>query len=702
MKQNVLAKIESILLLCVGTMLCQAQSYSPKVTAAIAQSPFGAARWTKLLEKYRKEDREKYEAACFLLSNMARHYHGYVVESVDTTMLRCLSEADAQYYALVAMRNDTALFNPHFNDRILAPADQQYRKATEGRKFQAPRVRWEEESDLAFISPEFLEEHIDHAFSVRRRSPFARRLSFDDFKNYVLPYRAMENTAAEAAPVYAQRYEKYLHVDTTQQIHRVVWRYNLTAKRLRYWGGNYPFVAPCGSSEMGFLSNSSCASHVDRAVLALRACGIPAAVEYNIAYKIWEGRHYHVSVPTERGWETFNPEESMPEFRQQGFRAALNVYRLSFAEQADAPFALRERYESIPEGLSSPFLQDVTKEVASVVSLRLPFEGQTSHRLAYLATFRTSDYGVLPVTWGEIDKDKREVNFRNVVPDHLYFPVVLDDEGEMHNFAAPFYVKSEKNKEGYSIHSFSPTAAQKVVGQLKRTAPRSVEERKAARYAVGTYVIASDDEHFKVADTLGIIHEEPLPRWQDLPLSTQRPYRYYRVCGAKAHPNVYLSEFAFLSDCDTTEYTTYAPYNELLSPQENARWRQLWDAPVKDCTWKAEYDGSPETAPDRWPDVTLRLPAAKRVNRLRYMGKYERRRVEVGDGYVLFAWDDGYWKREKELFAAEETLRCEDLQVGKLYWLKPKEGKQASQPFFVDQRGEQHFPLDEAEWAIAP
>ena len=49
----------------------------------------------------------------------------------------------------------------------------------------------------------------------------------------------MEHTPAELSSTYSNIYEKYLHADTARSIHNVIWRYNLTAKRLRYWGGRH-------------------------------------------------------------------------------------------------------------------------------------------------------------------------------------------------------------------------------------------------------------------------------------------------------------------------------------------------------------------------------------------------------------------------------------------------------------------------------
>ena len=87
------------------------------------------------------------------------------------------------------------------------------------------------------------------------------------------------------------------------------------------------------------------------------------------------------------------PKESLPEYRNKGFKAALNVYRIQFAEQPTAPFALRNEGEPIPEALSSPFIEDVTSNMARTFQVTIPFSEDTSHRLAYLATFRESDYG---------------------------------------------------------------------------------------------------------------------------------------------------------------------------------------------------------------------------------------------------------------------------------------------------------------------
>ena len=135
-------------LLTLTTAAAQTLSpYPPKVETAIAQSPIDRKEWTKLLEEYRKKNQEKYNAACFLIANAPLHHQAYVIEKVDNSMTDWLKRGEQQYYALVRYRNDTALFNPYFNENILAKADQAYRKATEAKRFNTPQVRFDDFSD---------------------------------------------------------------------------------------------------------------------------------------------------------------------------------------------------------------------------------------------------------------------------------------------------------------------------------------------------------------------------------------------------------------------------------------------------------------------------------------------------------------------------------------------------------------------------
>lgn len=136
-----------------------------------------------------------------------------------------------------------------------------------------------------------------------------------------------------------------------------------------------------------------------------------------------------------------------------------------------------------------------------------------------------------------------------------------------------------------------------------------------------------------------------------------------------------------------------APQTHLLSAEENAQWVRLLDEPLEKCRWKAEYDNNPQTAPDKWPDVTLMLKEPQYVHRIRYMAKHADNAVKSGAKYEIREWADGFWKKTAtNIVSSNGIIEADNLKPGQLYWLRLKgEGKEEL-PFFIDDKGTQHFP----------
>lgn len=537
--------------------------------------------------------------------------------------------------------------------------------------------------DNKHITADFLEKQIEHAFKLRSNNPQVRKMRFEDFCEYILPYRATDASNATNATEYSQIYSKYLHVDTCSNVSNLIWRYNITAGRLRYGGGNYPYDSPSGLAEMFFLGYHDCAQIADFCTNILRACGQAAAVEYNSAYKFWNGRHYHVSVPTDKGWETFSPESELPVYRNPNFYEALNIYRIHFSRQKDNPYSLKTDDEFIPQNLSDPRIEDVTKEIGDVSELQLPFNHQNGNRLAYLATFVSDDMGVVPVTWGIINQKTHQVTFRNVVNDNLYFPVFLDEEGDYRAFSDPFV------KTGNGIVTLKQDGDVFVNANLKRKFPRKPAMLRLAEKVPGTCVIASDSPDFVPADTLATITRIPDTDWEEVELEPKKPYRYYRVVGTGIPKKVYLSEIRFITEKKYNYPNTLNLYDS-HSQKSNDVW--ILDEPYDKCNWKAEYDDNPQTAPDRWPDVTLELATSQYVTKLRYMVKHADNAIKDNEKYNIYAWDDGFWKRICSVKGIEAQNGDVQLRGGHLYWIRCPEQGHEELPFYLDEQGKQVFP----------
>lgn len=643
----------------------------------------------KLLDDYRSSNEEKYRAACFLIANMPYHFSHYKLSNLDFSLGKRLDYADSCYYSLVKNRSDFNLCADSFCSE-LSKIDQPFRKCTEALDFKEPEVERGEFLDIEHVTGDMLRSHIEHMFEVRNVSNFIKNMCFEDFLQYVLPYRGLDRVMPQMADIYARRYEKYLHVDTATSIHNVVQRYNITSKRLRYWGGTYPFQVPIGMNEMFFLGYHDCVSTADYCASILRSCGIPAMVEYNVAYKFWLGRHYHVSVKTNKGWETFSPESEIPHYRDPRFNESLNIFRLYFNRQYDNPYSLRSENEPIPEILSNPCIKDVTAEIGKNCLLNLPFIVPTKHKLAYLATFHSQDDGLRPVTWGIINHKDKIVEFKNVVPNHLYYPVYMDDEGFYHEFAYPFVIIEDSTEiNGYRICPLKPKDGKKVKAILERKFPRKPHLIEYARKVTGTYIIGSNDPTFHKADTLGMIGNVYSTDWNVLNLNISMPYRFYRICGAGNPARVRLAEIEFLTKSDYG----YANTMQTAFDNDMITWVRILDEPLDKCKWKAEYDGNPQTAPDRWPNVTLRLQEPQMVHAIRFMVKHADNAVKDGCTYELREWSDGFWKRTiKCIRAISSKIVVEGLTPGRLYWLHCLDGGNEEMPFCVDENGTQFFP----------
>lgn len=644
-----------------------------------------------LLEFYEK-DKEKLAAARYLIANMVWHKVGGRVMNYDYRMDSIRDRADSLYYALVAGRPDTAIYNPRFNKKLSA-VDRPFRKRSETLHLAEPEVEVGERTDIEVVDGTFLRRQIEHAFRLLHEVPRVKALSREDFFRFILPYRSVTDyPLVEPSDTYYPYYAKYLHVADGDSLATIGRRYNLTTRRKRFFGGNYPLTSLTGFPELFYLGMSDCVPLANYCALALRACGVPATTEFAIGYKVLNGFHMHVAVKdTDGRWLTFNPETSQPRHRDPKFREALNLYRINFERNPESPYFLRADGEPLPKGLSHPCLEDVTPHSLETIKLELPCSLQTANRLAYLAAFNAQDGGLRPVTWGVRDSKGKTIRFEHVVPDNLYFPVYYNEDEELVAFGDPFVLVADG--EG-KWHMERPTQAEckPVQATLRSKFPPKPRLVQYARETVGTYVIASDDKKFKTADTLGRITHVPHPGWEDLPLNTTRPYRYYRVCSPPGNPHMNLAEIEFLTKREHNYANAMeATRNYDIPPEENDHWVRLLDEPLAKSRWKREYDGKVTTAPYRWPNVTLRLKEPQWVKRLRYVVRHADNQVVRGHRYRLFRWETNGWTSCWQGEADSDSLKV-DLQTGTLYWLRDETEGREEAPFTVTPQGGQAFP----------
>ena len=648
-----------------------------------------------VLDHYKHEP-QKLKAAKFLIANMRYHHSFYSLRNPrQHPLLDSLTRvADSLFYHSVYVATDS--FHNGNIQKLIDSVRTGFRKQNDVRvSEQSVKTFWKEDYDFNWITAKQLINHIDHVFEWRKQIDGIRRLSVEDFYEYILPYRSIPDySLIDFSDVHSEFMGKYLTDINKDSVQEAIRRYNFVIYQLRKFFPLYPYGEEVGYQELFFNGFHDCIPIASYGVSILRACGIPTAVEFNACYRQFQGRHYHGVVLDKNGnWLAFNPESSIPTSDNSSFETKdiLNIYRFMFSEQKDTPFFLEKNGEYIPELFDSPFLKDVTSHLLKTVPLTLSYQETGNNNLAYLAAFNSGmSSGIIPVTWGKINRMEHNVTFSSVIPDRFYFPVYYSPFGKSFSFGEPFYL----NKEG-KIEK--PHTGRKIndVTLLRKFPMKQGLVNKAIKL-IGTVVLASNKPGFNPCDTVGVITDTLYPYFQDIKLGMNKgPYQYYQIKTTNEYPHAALSELEFITDIrygykntiPASSLPIFSPADTLVGNKFEVR---LMDEPLEQIKWKAEYDGNPQTSPEPYPTIHFMLREPQFVTKVRMMPLNADNGIVVGNQYELLYWDNGEWKK-----ILSQQAKCNYITVGvpfgSLLWLRNLTKGKEELPFYVDDNGQQRF-----------
>ena len=368
---------------------CLAQYPRDPVAAALNAAGKNRAEIRKVLDHY-AQDPQKLAAARFLIANMIGK--AYKVVGLADARGRVVAFDCLQYPGLDAAQNALdALQKQHgsLNDKVMACS-----------------------YDLQTLPADFLIEHIDLAFQAWRTLPWARDVTFETFCAYVLPYRAGKEPAERWRPALMERFadlpQKMQSLSDRDEAARLI-QDNMNAA-VGFWDLYYLHPTEQGCSEMLRSRKGRCGDLSNLADCALRANGIPCAIDYTPYWATTNNNHAWPVVLDRNG----------EGHAGIGNRAA-RVYRKTFANQpGNLPYH-KARGEEIPPWLDRPDYVDVTRqyEPASDVTLTLPEAAKRAPH-AYLCVFNEEEWH--PIAWGAV-KDGR-VTFDGMGQNIAYLPAI--------------------------------------------------------------------------------------------------------------------------------------------------------------------------------------------------------------------------------------------------------------------------------------
>ncbi|MBD9180493.1 MAG: discoidin domain-containing protein [Odoribacter splanchnicus] len=671
----------------------------------------GGNKWElrKALRHYRKHEADslKYKAALFLIDNMKWHGNDSEVKFPDATIPGLVERADTFYYSVMGDVPNSSINKKEIKDKIAA-FGKAYQAEIGQTNIKPPYREKTDFDDLKNIDADFLISHIDNAFERWEKSPFARTLTFEDFCEYLLPYRALSTNSLtlNGADIYRQ-FGKQLDKAKPYSMATVITRYNVYMNNMRNILGEKTVGGYLGYYELFFKKKLECVEQCEMECNILRAYGVPTVIDINVGNREFVGQHHHiVTFDSLMNPHPFHGEAGFPGGKSWGYREDIkfNIYRSLFGAQEDSPLFLKKETEKLPVNFYDPCIRDVTSYIKRVYPLTLPLSHKTGNNLAWLYSYANNPEGIRAITWGTVDSTGTQAHFKNVVSDMLYFLVTLDAEGRPEFHGEPLYIP--RNPEAIDLlvyplsHFYTPAQGEKTDIRLIRKFPYKENMKKLAQEMVGGKFYGSNDPEGKNKRELYTITEAPGPYLNEFPLDNRRAWKYY-IYEAPEKRTANFSILEYLTEksrkyentASPTPLEIFRPEDRRINTADYVKVLPKNAAQLKD----PEYDGDMQTSSGK-KRIVFELDTPQILTRVRMAPKNADNIVKPNENYELMVWEDG-WQSLSNQDSKYNYLDYKDLRTDRLYWLRNHSRGREEVPFII-RNGEPQFVYYDVMQAI--
>lgn len=398
------------------------------------------AELEKVLKRYsiNPADSLKYKAACFLIENMPGSFSGNSgIPGI------CQPFYDA-YDSL------GKVYHYEMNAERGKKIDCLWGMFSSG-NIQSSHLPYQ--TDIGHISSEQLISEIELAFKAWRENVYTRDCSFDEFCEYILPYRRINGLVIDDArkTFYLRHHTKYFTTpdkDMIDEADSLLYQYrHLTHSQ--FWGTRIPILT---ASTFEHLHHGLCEHRCWYNSLLFSSLGMGVAVDFVPAWGNRNNNHtWNVLIKDGQSYafEAFWDNDRWKykriynnntfDYDWGRFRLA-KVYRHSFKNYMEGPITDRRvQPEDIPDLFKNFKKKDVSHEYFDTVDVTVPLQNIPKNtRYAYLCVWNFHNWQ--PVQWGRIEKDKAV--FHGMGKDVVYLPCYYE-HGSLIHAGEPFLLNTE-------------------------------------------------------------------------------------------------------------------------------------------------------------------------------------------------------------------------------------------------------------------
>lgn len=385
----------------------EAVNYPPEVTKILEKAGDNRSNLEEIISHYTElGDSLKLKALNYLLSNMESH--NYLI------------------YDLVDSSGTVIEFNvldyPDF-DTMIAFLD-----SIEDQRGELDFKKRDKIEDVETITADFLMKNLDYAFDAWRMKPWARELSFEDFCEYILPYRGSSEPLEPWREYFWRKYKgiEDKMSDPTDPVEAA----SIINDDIRSWfkfdSRYYLHPTDQGLSEMLETRKGRCEDMTNLTIFAMRSNGLAVTSDYTPYWANTGNNHAWNAIVTPQGKVIpFMGAECNPGKYRLPNKLA-KVYRKMFSIQKESLGAQGIEMDELPPYIKGRSYIDVTREYVDVcdVKINLQKEVPDSVEFAYLCVFNSGEWKA--IQWGRIENGA--VTFKDMGMDIAYIQALYKDK----------------------------------------------------------------------------------------------------------------------------------------------------------------------------------------------------------------------------------------------------------------------------------
>jgi len=289
--------------------------------------------------------------------------------------------------------------------------------------------------DTKVITNDYLIRNIDRAFESRNNK-WANDLSFEDFCEYVLPYK-VGNEEPELWGTCLKN-ETFLSKDSLKNVVNSIDAVKYINDRLHWYKGtvNYDYPVDVGYTMTKSIGAGTCYSMSRMIAFQARAVGLPVVIDFAPSWGNRSEGHYWNALIYKNHTYPFDAAGPDIGFYKIEFKGIdripykiSKVFRKTFSIQNNSLPVQNRFSEPMPATFDNKRIKDVTDQYVPVSNITLKYSKKISKKFSYLCTFNNRNW--IPSSWGTVDD--RSITFNNMGRDMVYLPVC--------------YCSNEKNSE---------------------------------------------------------------------------------------------------------------------------------------------------------------------------------------------------------------------------------------------------------------